>query len=88
MINNLMFDLDTTGYFEVKGGPALRKITELGELFNGETASPTGQSGNVMSDFYSDQAEMVANGGFRKMLIRREDIEKVVTGKLKPGTSI
>jgi penicillin G amidase len=82
VINNFMFDLDTTGYFEVKGGPALRKITDFSEMLNGETASPTGQSGNVMSDFYSDQAEMFANGKFRKMLMRREDIEKVVKGKL------
>ena len=82
VINNLMFDLDTTGYFPVKSGPALRKITDFSDLGSGETASPTGQSGNVMSDFYSDQAEMFANGQFRKMLTRREDIEKVTKGKL------
>ncbi len=82
VINNLMFDLDTTGYFEVKGGPALRKITDFSDLGGGETASPSGQSGNVMSEFYSDQAEMFATGQFRKMLTRREDIEKVAKGKL------
>jgi penicillin amidase len=82
VINNLMFDLDTTGYFPVKGGPALRKITDFADLGGGETASPSGQSGNVMSDFYSNQAEMFANGQFRKMLMRREDIEKVSKNKL------
>jgi len=82
VINNLMFDLDTTGYFPVEGGPALRKIIDFSDLGNGETASPSGQSGNVMSEFYSNQAEMFANGGFRKMLMRKEDIEKVAKGKL------
>jgi penicillin amidase len=82
VINNLHFELDTTGYFPVTGGPALRKITDFADLENGETASPTGQSGNVMSEFYSDQAEMFAKGQFRKMLTRREDVEKVMKGKL------
>lgn len=82
VINNLHFDLDTTGYFPVTGGPALRKTTDFSDLSNGETASPSGQSGNVMSAFYSDQAEMFATGKFRKMLTRREDVEKVLKGKL------
>jgi penicillin G amidase len=82
VINNLHFDLDTTGYFAVNGGPALRKTTDFIDLSNGETASPTGQSGNVMSLFYADQAEMFATGQFRKMLTKREDVEKVLTGKL------
>ena len=82
VINNLHFDLDTTGYFPVNGGPALRKTTDFIDLSNGETTSPTGQSGNVMSPFYADQAEMFAAGKFRKMLMRRDDVEKVVKGKL------
>jgi penicillin G amidase len=75
VINNLHFSLDSTGYFDVDGGPALRKITDFGNLENGETVSPTGQSGNVMSPFYSDQAEMFATGKFRKMLMNRKEIE-------------
>jgi penicillin amidase len=82
VINNLHFELDTTGYFPVTGGPALRKIIDFADLGNGETASPSGQSGNVMSEFYSDEAEMFAKGQFRKMLMRREDVEKVRKGKL------
>jgi penicillin G amidase len=82
VINNLHFDLDTTGYFPVNGGPALRKTTDFSDLSQGETASPSGQSGNVMSAFYSDQAEMFATGKFRKMLTKREDVEKVLKGKL------
>lgn len=82
VINNLHFNLDTTGYFPVISGPALRKITDFSDLNGGETVSPSGQSGNFMSQFYSDQAEMFAQGKSRKMLMRREDIEKVSKGKL------
>lgn len=75
VINNLHFDLDTIGYFPVNGGPALRKITDFSDMENGITVSPTGQSGNVMSKHYGDQAEMFATGKFRKMLMNRKEIE-------------
>lgn len=80
--NNLHFQLDTTGYFHVDGGPALRKITDFAAIETGETVSPTGQSGNVMSPFYSDEAEMYATGKFRKMLMTRKDIEAVSENRL------
>lgn len=82
VVNNLHFELDTTGYFPVTGGPALRKVTDFSDLGGGETCSPTGQSGNVMSPFYDNQAEMFATGQFRPMLTKRADIEKIMAGKL------
>ncbi|MEO7989108.1 MAG: penicillin acylase family protein [Chryseolinea sp.] len=82
VLNNLTFSLDTTGYFKVDVGPALRKITDFSSIENGETISPTGQSGNVMSEHYDDQAEGYATGKFRKMLMNREEIEKVSNKKL------
>jgi len=88
VINNLHYKLDTTGYFSVDGGPALRKITDFSNIESGETVSPTGQSGNVMSKHYSDQAEMFATGKFRKMLMNRDEIKtKATTLKLKPTTN-
>ncbi len=86
VINNLHYKLDTTGYFRVEGGPALRKITDFGDPENGVTITPTGQSGNVMSKHYSDQAEMFATGRFRKMLMNREEIKSTSTLlQLKPA---
>ncbi len=82
VLNNLTFSLDTTGYFKVDVGPALRKITDFSSIENGETISPTGQSGNVMSAHYDDQAEGYATGKFRKMLMNREEIDKVSNKKL------
>jgi penicillin amidase len=83
VINNLHFDMDTTGYFPVNGGPALRKITDFADIENGETVSPTGQSGNVMSAFYDDEAEMFVTGKFRKMLMNQEAISKSSGSRLR-----
>lgn len=82
VVNNLTFSLDTTGYFPVTVGPALRKITDLSTIESGETVSPTGQSGNVMSRHYDDQAEMFATGKFRPMLMNRSSIEQKNSTKL------
>ncbi|MFM7194380.1 MAG: penicillin acylase family protein [Bacteroidota bacterium] len=70
VINNLMFDLDTTGVFQVKGGPALRKVHDLSDLSTGKTISPSGQSGVLSSRHYSDQAEQFATGKVRDMTMR------------------
>jgi penicillin G amidase len=75
VINNLSFSLDTTGYFPVTSGPALRKVTDFSTVEVGETISPSGQSGNVMSSHYGDQGEMFATGKTRKMLMNRKEIE-------------
>ncbi len=82
VVNNLTFSLDTTGYFPVTVGPALRKITDLSAIESGETISPTGQSGNVMSKHYDDQAELFATGKFRPMLMNRSVIEQKNSTKL------
>ena len=75
VLNNLSFSLDTTGYFPVTSGPALRKVTDFSNIESGETVSPSGQSGNVMSTYYDDQGEMFATGKSRKMLMNRKEIE-------------
>ena len=82
VINNLSFSLDTTGYFPVTSGPALRKVTDFSNMEIGETISPSGQSGNVMSSHYDDQAEMFATGKSRKMIMNRKEIENKSRNKL------
>ncbi len=74
VVNNLHFTMDTTGVFMVDGGPALRKVTDFSDVENGISVSPTGQSGNVMSLHYRDQAQMYVNGETRKMMMNREEI--------------
>ena len=82
VINNLSFSLDTTGHFPVTSGPALRKVTDFSSIENGETISPSGQSGNVMSSYYDDQGKMFATGKTRKMFMNRKEIETKASGKL------
>ncbi|HEY3405672.1 MAG TPA: penicillin acylase family protein [Ohtaekwangia sp.] len=82
VLNNLSPPLDTTGFFPVQSGPALRKITDFSDIDHGETVSPTGQSGNIMSKYYSDEAEMFVNGEFRKMLMNRKEIEAASKNRL------
>jgi penicillin amidase len=82
VINNLQFNLDSTGYFPVKGGPALRKITDLADWQRGVTISPSGQSGNLFSPHYDDQAAPYAAGEFRTMYMNRNEIEKATVHRL------
>ncbi len=82
VINNLDFPYDTKGYFEVSSGPALRKITDFGRTDDGVTVSPTGQSGNVMSPHYDDQAGLFVKGEFRPMLMNRDEITSSSKNKL------
>ncbi|MCU0357885.1 MAG: penicillin acylase family protein [Cyclobacteriaceae bacterium] len=82
VINNLQFRLNESGRFPVDAGPALRKITQFGDIENGMTVSPTGQSGNIMSPHYSDQAAMFASGQFRKMMMNREEIVSTTKNRL------
>jgi penicillin amidase len=74
VINNMHFDLDTTGVFQSDGGPALRKVTDFADVENGTTVSPSGQSGNFLSPHYKDQAQMYVKGEVRKMMMNREEI--------------
>jgi penicillin amidase len=80
-INNMDFPLDSTGIYQVSYGPALRRIVDFFSPEHGRSVLPTGQSGNIMSKHYKDQAQMFAEGGSRAELMNRAEIEKVQTGK-------
>lgn len=81
-INNLDFQMDSTGVYNVTYGPALRRIVDFAYPENGTSILPTGQSGNIMSKHYSDQARMYVNGEARAELMNKAAIEKVRTGKI------
>lgn len=77
VINNQLFKLDSTGYYKVHAGPSTRRIVDFSDVENGLSILPTGQSGNVFSKHYDDQAEKYLNGGFIKMMLNQDEIEKV-----------
>ena len=76
-INNMIFRLQPDGTYEVLAGPSTRRIVDFADVAgNSWSILPTGQSGNVMSDHYSDQAEMYAKGEFRRQLMDKEEVVK------------
>jgi len=81
-LNNLEFAIDSSGKYPVRAGPALRRIIDFGSPETGYSVNPTGQSGYFMSKHYSDQAAMFAEGGKRPELMNRNDIERLVSGRM------
>lgn len=57
-------------------GPQMRIIIDFSDIKHSLSISPSGQSGNFMSDHYSDQAQMFVDGKFRKQLMDKEIIMK------------
>jgi penicillin amidase len=80
-INNLDFKIDSSGKYNVFYGPALRRIIDFADFEHSQSVLPTGQSGNIMSPHYSDQAEMFVNGGSRTELMNKDEILKNSSGK-------
>jgi penicillin amidase len=76
-INQASFSLDKTSNYAVKLGSQMRIILDLGQLDSGISIAPSGQSGHVLSPYYSDQAELYRQGGFRPQLWNKLSIEKL-----------
>ncbi len=74
VINNLSFNLDSTGYYKVRSGPSTRRVIDFSNIEASMSISPTGQSGNPLSDHYRDQAQKYVNGEFVPMLMNKERI--------------
>jgi penicillin amidase len=60
----------------------MRNVIDFSDIENAKSVLPNGQSGNLMSHWYDDQAIMYLNGRYRKMKMNRADIIKNKTGKL------
>jgi penicillin amidase len=76
VINNMKFNLDTTGFFPVNAGPSMRTVIDLGNLDGAMSINPTGQSGNFLSKHYDDQAQMFVDVKFRPQLMNEAEIEE------------
>ena len=73
------FKYNATGVYPVLTGPALRFLIDLADPSTKLTIIPTGESGNVMSPHYADQAEMFVKGEYRTLV---SDAGKVKDGKV------
>jgi penicillin amidase len=76
VINNQIFPISDSGFYKVVGGPSTRRIIDFSDIENSMSILPTGQSGNVFSAFYDDQAEKFVNGEFVKMKMNKKEIEQ------------
>ena len=75
VINNQIYDVDSTGYYKVRGGPSSRRVIDFSDIENSWGIIPTGQSGNVFSDHYKDQTQKYLEGDFEKMKLNQIEIE-------------
>ena len=76
VINNQIYNIDSTGYYKVLAGPSTRRVVDFSDIENSLAILPTGQSGRVFSKYYKDQAKKYLNGEFVKMKINQIEIEK------------
>lgn len=79
VINNLMYSISENKINEVTAGPSTRRIVDFSDVENSVSILPTGNSGNPFSKHYKDQAQLYADGKFRKMKLNKEEIERVST---------
>jgi len=72
------------GQYDIINGPALRTLVDFEKPNNALGILPTGQSGNVFSSHYSDQAQMFVDGKYRRQIMEFEKSDKVKTVILEP----
>ena len=75
VLNNQIFTINEEGIYKVTAGPSSRRIIDFNDVENSMTIIPTGQSGNVFSKHYKDQAQKFVNGEFVKMLLNKDSIQ-------------
>ena len=76
-VNNAGFKFSSTGNYTAYFGPAMRIVIDFADVENAVSILPTGNSGNVMSPHYKDQAEMYVKGKSRKMMMNEDEIRKL-----------
>lgn len=75
------FKLKDTVDFEVFSGPAMRVSVDFGDVNASESVLPTGQSGNVFSPYFNNQADLYHSGKFRLQRMDFDEIKEVMIGE-------
>jgi penicillin amidase len=76
VINNQNFKLNATGIYNISAGPSSRRVIDFSDVENSISIIPTGQSGNVFSDYYKNQAQKFLDGKFITMKLNASEIKK------------
>jgi len=66
-------------------GNSFVAAVEFGPKVTAKSILAGGESGDPASPHFSDQAEMYARGEFKDVLFYKEDIEKNLERKYRPG---
>lgn len=66
-LNNMVFNRGEPHY-EIIAGPSTRRLIDLGDLGLSLGINPLGQSGNPFDPYYTDQAQLFAQGNYRALL--------------------
>jgi len=74
VINNMISNFTDNGEYHVLAGPSTRRVIDFSDVENSVSILPTGESGNVFSKHYKDQAAMYNKGEYRKMKLNKEEI--------------
>lgn len=82
-VNKLAFTMNGEGKYKVSSGPALRILVDFANVDASESILPTGQSGNIFSPHYDDQAALFVQGKYRPQLMNKADIEKTAKSTLR-----
>ncbi|MEQ8927114.1 MAG: penicillin acylase family protein [Fulvivirga sp.] len=82
VLNKLSFTRTGSGLYPIKSGPSTRRLINFADIENSQSILPTGQSGNPLSDYYDDQAELYTKGKWRKMMMNKEEIEQKAMGTI------
>ena len=81
-INNSGFDLTNEKKIKVKFGPSMRIVLDFANIENSLSILPTGESGNIMSTNYKNQAPIYNNGKLRGQKMNREEILSKKSGRM------
>ncbi len=84
VVDKEAFDYNADGIYPVKSGPAMRLLMDFAQTDEALTIIPTGQSGNIMSPHYSDQAKMFVNGEYRTIYLNAGKFKSNAVLTLKP----
>ncbi len=68
------FHYNPSGLFPVKDGPAMRMLVDFAHPEKVKSILPTGQSGNIMSPYYKNQALLFNNGKYRTSYSKRNQV--------------
>lgn len=84
VVDKEAFTYNERGIYAVTSGPALRFLIDFAHTNHAQTIIPTGQSGNVLSPHYADQALMYVQGKYRTQITLKSELKKGKTLKMFP----